>query len=271
MKVISYGGGVQSTAMIVLATQGKIADVSAALFSNVGDDSELPDTIKYVREVITPWAAERGLPVHELHRTITTTGERETLWQRMMNYDGEALREPIPVFGSNGAPMSRSCTRDHKIRILGRWIREHVPDEELPCDVLIGISMDEIERAGRGSDEKWERRCYPLLDLRLTRAHCIEIIKAAGLPVPPKSSCFFCPFHSTDTWAELRRDRPELFEKAAFLEDTLNERRAAREMPPVYLTRRGKPIRLAIQEASPSLFGDGAFNDGGCDEGYCWV
>lgn len=270
-RVISYGGGVQSTAMIVLATQGIIPNVDAALFSNVGDDSEHPATNRYVREVMIPWAAERGLPVHELHRTIMKTGERQTLWQRMMDYEGDKLREPIPVYGSNGAPLSRSCTADHKIKVLGRWIKENAKKEDLPIDVLIGISVDEIERAGRGKDEKWERRLYPLLDLGMNRAKCIEVIRKAGLPIPPKSSCFFCPFHSMTVWSELRRDEPDLFEKAARLEDTLIARREARGMDPVYLTRRCRPIRDAVIEASESLFGDGAFNNGGCDEGFCWT
>jgi hypothetical protein len=34
MRVISYGGGVQSTALCVLATQGKIGQIDAALFSH---------------------------------------------------------------------------------------------------------------------------------------------------------------------------------------------------------------------------------------------
>ena len=33
---------------------------------------------------------------------------------------------------------------------------------------------------------------YPLRDWGWTRDRCIDRIKAAGLPVPPKSSCFFC-------------------------------------------------------------------------------
>ena len=77
MRVISYGGGVQSTAMIVLATQGKIkADV--ALFSNVGDDSEHPTTIKYVREIAIPFASAHGLPIHEL--STIRKGKPTTIW-----------------------------------------------------------------------------------------------------------------------------------------------------------------------------------------------
>jgi len=46
LRAISYGGGVQSTALVVLAAQGVI-DFPLALFANVGEDAE-PDTIRYV-------------------------------------------------------------------------------------------------------------------------------------------------------------------------------------------------------------------------------
>jgi hypothetical protein len=269
VKFISYGGGVQSTAMIVLAAQGHIPNVTAALFSNVGDDSEHPATNNYVRNIMQPWAAERGIPVLELHRTLKT-GETQTLWQRIMDYEGEKLREPIPVYGWSGAPMSRSCTADHKIKVLGKYIKTQTTKADWPIDVCIGISVDEIERAGRGKNEPWENRTYPLLDLGLRRSDCATIISDAGLPVPPKSSCFFCPFHSMQVWSELRRDEPQLFANAVALENKMNERRKARDMAPVYLTRKGKPLMECVAEAGPTLF-DGVFNDGGCDEGYCWV
>lgn len=271
-RFISYGGGVQSTAMIVLATQGKIPGVQAALFSNVGDDSEHPTTNRYVREIMVPWAAERGFEVRELHRTLRT-GETQTLWQRIMDHEGETLREPIPVYGWSGAPMSRACTVDHKIKVLGKYVKSIVPKDQWPIEMCIGISVDEIERAGRGKGQPWETRVYPLLDLGLNRNDCVQVIREAGLPIPPKSSCFFCPFHSLQVWSELRRDDPELFEKAAQLEDKLHERRDNRGMKRVFLTRKGVPLREAVAEAGPTLFNtlDGVFNEGGCDEGYCWV
>ena len=59
LRVVSYGGGVQSTSLLVLAAQNKI-DYKTFLFCNVGDDSEHPDTIKYVHEVAMPYAKEHG-------------------------------------------------------------------------------------------------------------------------------------------------------------------------------------------------------------------
>lgn len=265
LRVISYGGGVQSTALIVLAVQGRIDKVDAALFCNTGDDSEHPDTLKYVREIMVPWAGERGIAIHEIQRV--TKGKPQTLWGRIMDHERESLSEPIPVYGYTGAPLSRVCTVDHKIRVLEKWIKTNA--KQLPVETFIGISMDEIERAKSGP-ATYEVRRYPLLELGLNRLDCAQVIAEAGLPVPPKSSCFFCPFHSILTWAELRRDRPDLFEKAVELETTLNVRRESRDKPPVYLTRKGKPLIEVVQAAPDSLFSE-AEMAGQCDSGFCFI
>lgn len=229
MRAISYGGGVQSTAMVVLAVQG-IIQADVGLFANTGDDSEHPKTLAYVRDIMVPWAAGHGFPIHELCK-VNKRGAfpgPETLWQRLLRDGSKSL--PIPVRGQDtGAPGNRTCTADFKIAVVGKWLREHGATADNPAVTMIGISVDEIERAGRGRDEPHERRVYPLLDLGMTRADCEDVIARAGLPVPPKSSCFFCPYHRPSTWAEMRRDEPDLFDRAQHLEDTLNDRR--RQLP----------------------------------------
>jgi hypothetical protein len=273
LRTISYGGGVQSTALIVLATQGRIGRVDAALFANVGDDSEHPATLDYVRSVAVPWAAERGLPIHELRRTRKTGVEFDGLHGHIVNHgDPGTLREPIPVRGMNGAPLSRSCTSDWKIGTVGKWLKQHGATAADPADVLIGISADEFHRASNKRAEAYERPLYPLLDLGYDRADCQRVIADAGLPVPPKSSCYFCPFHRPQTWAEMRRDEPELFERSAALEDLLNARRDTLGKDHVYLTRFGVPLRDAIGEAQTMLpLFDVSPDTESCDEGYCWT
>jgi hypothetical protein len=208
-----------------LAAEGRI-DFPTFLFSNVGDDSEHPKTLEFVRNIAIPWGAEHGINVIELHKTKRRTDEPETLWGRLMRPGSKSL--PIPVrMADTGAPGTRSCTADFKIRVIAKWLREHGASEENPAIVAVGFSTDEIQRAGRHTDLPYEVPAYPLLDLRLDRQDCIKLIERAGLPVPPKSACFFCPFHRPQTWAEQRRDEPELFAKAVYLERTLNERRDA--------------------------------------------
>lgn len=267
LTVISYGGGVQSTALLVLAAQGKLdLDVDAALFANVGDDSEHPGTLRYVREVAIPWAAEHGLPVHELRRVMRDGTER-TLWQDLMR-DSRTIN--IPVRMDNGAPGNRNCTHTYKVRVVGKWLKEHGASSEDPATVAIGISTDEIIRVSNKRAEAYERPVYPLIDLGLDRSACQRVIQEAGLPVPGKSSCFFCPFHRPQTWAEMRRDEPDLFFKAADLEATLIARRLELGKDPVYLTRFGVPLDLAVAEAQDMLPGFGPDMET-CDSGYCWT
>jgi hypothetical protein len=85
LRTFSYGGGVQSTAALVLAAEGKI-DFNIFLFANTGDDSENPKSLVYVREVAMPYAAAHGIALHELQRH-TRDGQPETLYGRITRAD----------------------------------------------------------------------------------------------------------------------------------------------------------------------------------------
>ena len=39
-------------------------------------------------------------------------------------------------------------------------------------------------------------------------------MKQNGYPEPPRSACYYCPFHSDSEWRRLRDDDPEEFEQA---------------------------------------------------------
>lgn len=273
LRAISYGGGVQSNALLVLAAQGVI-DYPIALWSNVGEDSEHPDTIAYVRDVAMPYAAANGVELHELRRTYVRTGEPyQTIFQAEMNQDRKWFN--IPFRGAEGQPLKRQCTDSWKIQVVGRWLRSAGASKVLPADVAIGFSVDELERAKTPDGaidhrNPEQRKRYPLLDLGLRRGDCTRIIQDAGLPVPPKSSCYFCPFSSNERWIELKRKDPDLFAKAVEMEAVANwklEQRGRGDRP-VFLTRFGRPLDEVFEEEQMDLFGDGPE---GCDDGYCWT
>lgn len=263
IKVFSYGGGVQSTAALVLAAQGKI-DYSTFLFCNVGDDSENPESLCYVHEIALPYASANGIDLQELH--ATRYGQPETLYGRLTRPESRSIG--IPVRMSNGAPGNRSCTKDFKIMLVARWLRAHGATRENPATCGLGISLDEFQRARNESGIAYEKLDYPLLKMRLTRQDCINIIHGAGLPVPPKSSCWFCPFRSLQSWQEMRRDQPELFQRACDLEEYINEKRTkGLQKDKVWLTRKLIPLAKATtSNVQPSLFEDDI-----CESGYCWT
>lgn len=269
LRVISYGGGVQSTALVVLAAQGKLGRIDAALFSNVGDDSEHPKTLEFVREIAIPWAAQYGINVVELQKT-SRSGEVKTLWQDITKEGSRSIKIPVRM-SDTGAPGNRSCTADYKIQVVSKWLRQNGATKTNQAEVMIGISTDEFQRASNRKPVDNQIAVYPLLDMNLDRTACVEIIRRAGLPIPHKSSCFFCPFHRIQTWREMRRDEPDLFWKSVELENHINGVRKELGRDPVYLTDKRIPLEQAAFEAGPTLFEEEHFNDGKCDEGYCWT
>jgi len=276
LRFISYVGGVQSTALLVLAAQQRI-NFSTFVMANVGDDSEMPATLRYVREVAAPFASEHGIALHLIDRR-RRDGSVETLYGRLTKEGSRSL--PIPVRMSNGAPGLRSCTADFKIRVTGKWAKQHGATAARPAVVGIGISADEIHRANTRRTEAHERVVYPLVGLgedtglRLNRADCARVIQRAGLPVPPNSRCYFCPFHRLEVWDEMARSEPDLFAKAADLEDTLNRRRDLLGKDHVFFNRLGRPLRQVANADQQTLpFSDGHADAadvlGNFDSGWC--
>ena len=59
---------------------------------------------------------------------------------------------------------------------------------------------------------------YPLLDWGMDRAACERSIRDAGLPVPVKSACFFCPASKKAEILALRDRHPRLLARALAVE-----------------------------------------------------
>jgi hypothetical protein len=251
LRTFSYGGGVQSTAALVLAAEGKI-DFNIFLFANTGDDSENPKSLVYVREVAMPYAAAHGIALHELSR-IKRDGTVETLYGRLTKAGARSIGIPVRM-SESGAPGTRACTADFKIRVIAKWQKQHGATKAIPAICGLGISLDEIHRARSNSGIATQTLEYPLIDLRLSRQDCVNIIERAGLPVPPKSSCYFCPFHSRAFWARQQREEPELFAKSVDLERQMNAKRSVIGKDPVWLTSALVPLDMAIVDVGQMEF-----------------
>lgn len=258
MRVFSFGGGVQSVAALVLAARGEL-ELDTFVFANVGEDSENPATLAYLEQVARPYAASHGVAIEEVRRR-RKDGSTETIRQRINR--SKSVIIPARVFGR---PLPRNCTVDFKIRPIATWCYRHGARATNPATIMLGITTEEWSRANNHSDSTYTRLTYPLLDRRISRADCVQIILSAGLPVPEKSSCYFCPFHTVPVWRELRDKHPEQFAQACELEESLQGRGGMRK--PIRLTRFNLPLAQAVQGVQPSLFED----DDMCESGYCMM
>jgi hypothetical protein len=255
LDVFSFGGGVQSTAVLVLAATHRV-DCAFFVFANVGEDSENPATLRYMEEHSEPYAAQHGI-------VLDTVAKKPTLYQHALE---STTTVAVPMRMSNGAPGNRTCTDRWKIAPIAKRLRELGFSKTRPATMGLGISADEWQRARTDSGQKHIRIAYPLLDLKIDRTACEKIILKAGLPVPPRSSCWFCPYHRVAVWDKMRRDNPALFARAAVFERAMSEKRRALGKDAVYLSSRAKPLDKAFPEETPGLF-----DDANCESGHCFT
>lgn len=253
IRAISLGGGVQSTALLVLAEE---IGATLAIFADTGD--EHPATLRYIEEYTKPFAESHGIEL------VTVAHPNETLPERVLRQRGIT----IPVWKADGAPLGvRGCTRDFKLRPIAKELKRRGATATDPAIVALGISLDEFSRMRTDSGIAWETLTYPLIDRRMDRSACVELIKRAGLPVPPKSACVGCPYSSLSRRKWQHRHEPEVFAQAVAYEAAINAKQQAQGGQVIYLTPVGRSLPDAVGENTQlDLFDDGPSCDIG---GYC--
>ena len=88
---------------------------------------------------------------------------------------------------------------------------------------FIGYDAGEEQRMNKAlvhdlQDKKY-RKEYPLMEWGWSRNDCIQAIQNAGLPLPGKSSCFFCPSMKQWEIRTLYHRYPDLLRRALAIED----------------------------------------------------
>lgn len=259
--IFSSGGGVQSTACLVLAALGRIP-YRTFIFSNVGQKAESPETIQYIKEVAKPYAERHGIDWIDVG-WVDRQGRQRDLFEDLHEQERSIN---IPAFMPGGMPGNRKCTEAFKIKPIAKWIKANAPN----CVLGKGISTDEPHRATPSRESDHYYSAYPLIELGLSRSDCLAIAKDAGLPQPPKSSCWFCPFKTTDQWVNMRTKQPELFAKAVELERILQQRRKSLGKDPVYLSAIGGRREVNLGSVIPEQLGLFEWEpEEGCESGYC--
>lgn len=262
--VFSCGGGVQSTACLVLAAQGKIP-YRTFIFANVGDKAEDPRTIDYIEQHLKPFARLHDLEWITVQRK-RRNGDLVDLYEELHR---PILSIDIPVRMANGSPGNRNCTTYFKIKPIAKWIKANAPG----CTLGKGISTDEPHRATPTREPDGYASAYPLIELGISRSDCLRIVAETELPQPPKSSYWFCPYKTTRQWQTLKKEMPELFDNVVALETMLNNKRTLMGKDPVYISSQGackqKSIDKIIHSDQIDMLDDWIEEQDGCESGYC--
>lgn len=202
MKIIAYGGGTNSTALIILCQQKKI-EIDVIIFADTG--GEKPHTYEFIR-LFNKWLVKNGMP------SITIVKAPISLEQRCKN--DHCL--PSKAYGNS------SCSHRFKIQPANKWVNNFPPAKSVwqngeKITKYIGIDAGEAHRASISEDGKYDYK-YPLVDWDMDRDDCIKTIEETGLPLPGKSACFFCPSSKISEIRLLQKQYPNLMQRAIEME-----------------------------------------------------
>lgn len=244
-QILSYGGGHQTVAMIVLVAEGVLPRPDRIVCADTS--REVRSTWNYLVDNVQPYLEKHGLPPVEIAPHSLATVD-------LYGKNGDML---LPAYTSTGK-LPTFCSTEWKQRVVRRWLRgSGTPTAEM----WIGYAFDERKRWNKEQEPNtcWPNR-FPLVEAMVRKADCVGIARKAGLADPEKSRCWQCPHQLNEEWRSLP---PDEFEKACQLDDFIREEDAENN---VFLHHSGVPLREADLNA-PDRKGP----DRQCGLGLCMV
>lgn len=280
--VASIGFGVQSTAIALMAGMDLIPRPDAYYFSELRETQETIDYIGYIMPIL-----------HDLGVDVNILKPKD-IYEHILNWDTLDRVSMIPVWFRNTEgkpqPLNRQCTADFKIEIVASAIRKDLGVKKLKRNsirIWQGISTDEIARAKRTAlfPEHFRVNHYPFIAHfagvtypsfnweSYSRQKIIDnVFKANCILTPPKSSCFFCPFHDIEYWYHIYISFPDQWILACELDEKIryyNTKNETLVSAPFYLYVGLIPLKDIDFDKELLLKKKGLIS--GCQTGFCFV
>ena len=198
---VSYGGGVDSTAMVllILENQDKYPLDEIIFVNHAGD---YPETYEFV-ELFNRWLWKHyGFEITEIRPHVEGTTS-------ILEYAIKRQIAPLRV--------KRWCSDKFKHRPFYKYVKR-------PAVVYLGFEKGEEHRAERAlkNAPRLVRYKFPLIENDITRDEAKRIIREHGLPIPQKSGCYFCPFKRKKEMLTLALKYPLLWKHVKLL-DNINK------------------------------------------------
>jgi len=249
----------------VLVAQGKLPRPERIVMADTS--RETITTFEYLDNHIAPLLATVDCKVEIVPHSYA----RQGLYYKYADDRADSTLPSMPVWTRQDGKISQlqnHCSGVWKRDSVKKWLRE--PEQgygrKKPIVQWMGFSRDEISRC-KPSGRKWIENQWPLImgyGLSFNRRECVQLVLDAGLPEPPKSRCYMCPYQSPDEWREIK-SRPDEWAKAIELDIDIRDKD---EQNAVFLHRSGVPLEEADLLSKPMPLLDYAEME--CADG-CWV
>jgi hypothetical protein len=253
-EILSFGGGVQSSALAILIAHKQV-NVDAIVFVDTG--FEKSNVFAFLEKYTLPMLEKAKIPFY-----IAKTEDYEK--KRYADFS-------LPAFftlHSKTHEITRSgmfCSDKWKRNVYQRFVNAQFGTKNT-YTTFIGFSTDESSRAIRFSKmpredlfekskplakTKWTYE-FPLIELNMSRQDCIALVKSYFHVEPPKSSCIFCPNHKQDEWTHVKESAD--WEKVIAVDKIIRTYNSKNGIDTQYLTPELKPIDECVFSQKNEIF-----------------
>jgi len=253
INVISWGGGTQSTALLLMALKGEynIPKPDYIILADTGDENgmvykqiltvkdhverafgveviitkknkqflELPDIVEFVKSGGLQGKQFKSSQYADLYQ------EQVLFYMGITNQANLVPSWVINKDGGLGKMMGRQCTVEYKIQQIIREVRtreniQRFDKKKHKLNMFIGFTVDEMYRV-KPSPTTYITNLFPLVDAGLSKNDCIDYVKRE-LGFKPKSSvCNMCYANTFDKVYDLYKTDKEAWHKILVLDEVM--------------------------------------------------
>lgn len=238
MNILSFGAGMQSTALALMACENARAASKGrppvwplvpiydiVIFCDLGFE---PPWVQKQMEFTWQACRTAGIRFEVLHTHLhedfmENFGERRTIsipWWTLRD-DGHKSRMP------------RNCTLDYKVNEISKFIRWEVlgyrkgqrlrPEDMKTHEMHMGFSYEEKQRCKDNPNKMFVNK-FPLVDMKLTRADNYAYIRDTWGLETKASACTFCPYHRNYFFQHLKEKQPKTYTKLLEVDELLRDK-----------------------------------------------
>jgi hypothetical protein len=273
INVLSWGGGTQSTALMLKMLDKEIKDETGKIiiphyiiFSDTGDESSMTYAQIYKVQKYVKDTYDVDIIIVKKNKFLKTdqeiidmvkkgdmdgrryrSSEYSDLYQNQVLFYRGVLDKAdiVPHWiinekGEVGKLMGRQCTVVYKITEIIKEIRKRegllrFSAKQHQINMFIGFTIDEISRV-KPSPQSYIVNKFPLVDLRLSKQECIDyVIRKLGFK-PVSSVCNMCYANDFKRVYNIFKNDPDSWNKLLVLDDAMaNKPKGHRVRGDVYM------------------------------------
>lgn len=237
MKILSFGAGMQSTALALMSCENAFAKT---------DGKELPYPLVPIYDIVI--FCDLGLePVWVrkqadfVRRACETAGIRYKELDAPLYQDLMRVLERSVLSVSRGGRLTKKDTNpnshatgtlDYKVQVISKYVRwellgyrkhQRLRDEDKKAhEMHLGFSFEEKKRCKESPNPMFVNK-FPLVDMMLERKDNYAYIKDVWGLDTKASACCFCPFHRNYFFEHLKHNEPSTYGKLLAVDTLLEE------------------------------------------------